>query len=39
MTTQAAMSLAIPPASMPMPVGSIDAYIQAVNRFPILSLE
>src|SRR6478736_4391254 len=39
MTTQVAMSLAIPPASMPMPVGSIDAYIQAVNRFPILSLE
>src|SRR5689334_12663583 len=39
MTTQAAMSLALPTASMPMPVGSIDAYIQAVNRFPILSLE
>ncbi|MBV9191502.1 MAG: RNA polymerase sigma factor RpoH [Betaproteobacteria bacterium] len=33
------MTLAIPAASMPMPVGSIDAYIQAVNRFPILSLE
>ena len=39
MTTQAAMSLALPAASVPMPVGSIDAYIQAVNRFPILSLE
>ncbi len=39
MTGQAAMSLALPAASMPMPVGSIDAYIQAVNRFPILSLE
>jgi len=24
---------------MPMPVGSIDAYIQAVNRFPLLSAE
>jgi RNA polymerase sigma-32 factor len=24
---------------MPMPVGSIDAYIQTVNRFPILSVE
>jgi RNA polymerase sigma-32 factor len=24
---------------MPTPVGSIDAYIQAVNRFPILSLD
>jgi len=39
MTGQAAMTLAIPAASMPMPVGSIDAYIQAVNRFPILSAE
>jgi len=39
MTRQAAMTLAIPAASMPMPVGSIDAYIQAVNRFPILSAE
>src|SRR3954464_2158391 len=39
MTRQAAMTLAIPAASMPMPVGSIDAYIQAVNRFPLLSAE
>ena len=39
MTGQAAMTLALPAASMPMPVGSIDAYIQAVNRFPILSAE
>ena len=38
MTRQAAMTLAVP-APMPMPVGSIDAYIQAVNRFPILSVE
>src|SRR2546423_501597 len=38
MTRQAAMTLAIP-APMPMPVGNIDAYIQAVNRFPILSVE
>src|SRR5438552_7002886 len=42
MTAQAAMSLAVPaPISMamPMPAGSIDAYIQTVNRFPILSVE
>ena len=38
MTPQAAMPLAVP-APMPMPAGSIDAYIQTVNRFPILSLE
>jgi RNA polymerase sigma-32 factor len=38
MTVQAAMTLAMP-APMPTPVGSIDAYIQTVNRFPILSLE
>ena len=38
MTGQAAMTLAVP-ASMPTPVGSIDAYIQTVNRFPILSVE
>ncbi len=38
MTGQAAMSLAVT-APMPMPVGSIDAYIQTVNRFPILSVE
>src|SRR5436853_1220268 len=38
MTAQAAMPLAVP-APMPMPAGSIDAYIQTVNRFPILSLE
>src|SRR2546421_13086052 len=38
MTRPAAMTLAIP-APMPMPTGSIDAYIQTVNRFPILSVE
>ncbi len=38
MTAQAAMPLAVP-APMPMPAGSIEAYIQTVNRFPILSLE
>jgi RNA polymerase sigma-32 factor len=38
MTAQAAMPLAVS-APMPMPVGSIDAYIQTVNRFPILSVE
>src|SRR5437879_6181394 len=38
MTAQAAMPLAVS-ARMPMPTGSIDAYIQTVNRFPILSVE
>ena len=38
MTVHAAMPLAVP-APMPMPAGSIDAYIQTVNRFPILSAE
>jgi RNA polymerase sigma-32 factor len=32
------MTLALP-APMPTPVGSIDAYIQTVNRFPMLSVE
>ena len=32
---QATMAL----ASMPMPTGSIEAYIQTVNRFPLLSVE
>src|SRR5256714_2880672 len=35
MTAQAAMPLAVS-APMPMPAGSIDAYIQTVNRFPLL---
>jgi len=38
MTLQAAMPLAVS-APMPMPSGSLEAYIQTVNRFPILSLE
>ena len=38
MTAQAAMPSAVL-APMPMPTGSIDAYIQTVNRFAILSLE
>src|SRR5437868_8901326 len=38
MTAQAAMPLALS-APMPMAAGSIDAYIQAVNRFPILTVE
>jgi RNA polymerase sigma-32 factor len=38
MTLQAAMPLAVS-APMPMPTGSLEAYIQTVNRFPILSLE
>jgi RNA polymerase sigma-32 factor len=38
MTLQAAMPLPVS-ASMPMPTGSLEAYIQAVNRFPLLSAE
>src|SRR5436190_6763965 len=38
MTAQAAMPLAVS-APVPMPTGTLDAYIQTVNRFPILSLE
>ena len=38
MTAQAAMPLAVS-APMPMPTGSIDAYIQTVNRFPLVSIE
>jgi RNA polymerase sigma-32 factor len=32
-------ALALPALSVPSTVGSIDSYIQAVNRFPILSAE
>jgi len=35
---QAAMPLAVS-AALPMPTGSLDAYIQTVNRFPLLSVE
>ena len=35
---QAVMPLPVS-ASMPMPTGSLDAYIQTVNRFPLLSAE
>ena len=38
MALQAAMPLPVS-ASMPMPTGSLEAYIQTVNRFPILSAE
>src|SRR5438132_2927688 len=38
MTAQAAMPLSVS-APVPMPTGSIEAYIQTVNRFPILSFE
>ena len=38
MNTQAAMSLP-GTAPVPMPTGSIEAYIQTVNRFPLLSAE
>src|SRR5690348_6109170 len=36
--TAAAMPLPVS-VSMPMPTGSLDAYIQTVNRFPLLSAE
>jgi RNA polymerase sigma-32 factor len=38
MSMQATMPLASP-MQVPMPAGSLESYIQTVNRFPILSLE
>src|SRR5690349_13723050 len=38
MALPAAMPLPVS-ASMPMPTGSLEAYIQTVNRFPLLSAE
>ena len=38
MSVQAAMPLPVS-AAMPMPTGSLEAYIQTVNRFPMLSAE
>ena len=38
MPLQATMPLAVA-APMPMPTGSLEAYIQTVNRFPMLTLE
>src|SRR5437899_8489581 len=38
MAPQAAMPLPVS-VSMPMPTGSLEAYVQTVNRFPLLSLE
>src|SRR3989440_8422342 len=38
MPSQATMPLAVM-APMPMPTGSLEAYIRTVNRFPILSAE
>ena len=38
MALHAAMPLPVV-AAMPMPAGSLEAYIQTVNRFPILSVE
>jgi RNA polymerase sigma-32 factor len=38
MTALAAMPLPVS-AAMPMPTGSLDAYIQTVQRFPMLSVE
>ena len=38
MAVQAATPLPVS-AAMPMPTGSLEAYIQTVNRFPILSAE
>src|SRR5947207_12588079 len=38
MTAQAAMPLAVS-APLPMPTGSLEAYIQTIHRFPMLSVE
>jgi RNA polymerase sigma-32 factor len=38
MALQAAMPLPVS-APMPMPTGSLEAYVQTVNRFPLLSAE
>ena len=38
MDLQATMALPVP-VRVPMPTGSLEAYIQTVNRFPILSAE
>ena len=38
MAPQAAMPLPVS-VNMPMPTGSLEAYIQTVNRFPLLTLE
>src|SRR6185503_148296 len=38
MTATAAMPLPVS-VQMPMPTGSLEAYIQTVNRFPLLSVE
>src|SRR5436190_13130327 len=38
MTAQAAMPLAVS-APVPMPTGSLEAYVQTVNRFPMLTVE
>src|SRR5207253_9426370 len=38
MQTQA-MTMPLGSAPVPMPTGSLEAYIQTVNRFPLLSLE
>ena len=38
MAPQAAMPLPVS-VNMPMPTGSLDAYVQTVNRFPLLTLE
>ena len=38
MAAQAAMPLPVA-VSMPMPTGSLEAYIQTVNRFPLLTAE
>ena len=38
MAPQAAMPLPVS-VNMPMPTGSLEAYVQTVNRFPLLTLE
>jgi RNA polymerase sigma-32 factor len=39
MSLQAALPLPVTASAIPMPTGSLEAYIATVNRFPLLSLE
>src|SRR4051812_42523946 len=39
MSLQAALPLPVTASAIPMPTGSLEAYIATVNRFPLLTLE
>jgi RNA polymerase sigma-32 factor len=39
MSSQAALPLPVTASAIPMPTGSLEAYIATVNRFPLLSLD